>query len=535
LAQSSVLITSGTYVSAEIAAEFGRIPPAFLPIGNRRLYAWQIEEIRARLPDARVVMSLPDDFEMDSADAAALQSFSIEVTRAPADLSLGQSLTYVILAANLVRDSLCMLHGDTLLFDFPLDRIDTVSVGVTQAYYPWADYEVRDGGGLVLSNSDDKNTDRHVLTGAFHLSDVPLFLRGLAQSDNSFLRALEFYSARRGLAPVSSGKWFDFGHLHTYFQSRRAVTTARHFNRLETEDHFFVKSSSNRAKIEAEREWFCKLPAELRIYTPGVLPAADVEGGAAYRIEYCYLTTLNDIFVFGRLPPSVWRRIFDACSQFLDLARRHRPDTAPTADGLDLYLDKTLTRLRQFAEEKGLDLDTPWSINGAPTPSLRQITERLAAKIGAADDQNIATIHGDFCFSNILFDFRTQRIKVIDPRGLDNNGHKTPYGDVRYETAKLHHSVIGLYDHIIAGRFQVASQAPYDLTLTLPSEPGLLAVQQLFMDASFGGRTLEYLKAHEISILLFLSMLPLHADNPTRQWALLANALRLYRLMDTPA
>ena len=28
-------------------------------------------------------------------------------------------------------------------------------------------------------------------------------------------------------------------------------------------------------------------------------------------------------------------------------------------------------------------------------------------------------IHGDFCFSNIMFDFRSNRIKTYDPRGID--------------------------------------------------------------------------------------------------------------------
>ena len=34
-------------------------------------------------------------------------------------------------------------------------------------------------------------------------------------------------------------------------------------------------------------------------------------------------------------------------------------------------------------------------------------------------------------------------------------------------------------------------------------------------------------------VLLFLSMLPLHADDEARQWALLANALRLHRRLDS--
>lgn len=528
---SAFLITSGTYVSLEIAAEFGRIPPSFLPIGNRRLYTWQIEEIRRHSPDSRIVMSLPDDFRMDRTDQQALDTLGIEVARAPAHLSLGASLTYVILAANLIRGGLAILHGDTLLFDFPLEQPDIVSVGVTQVYYPWADYEA-DNGRIRFPETGETGTDRHVLTGAFHLSDVPLFLRGLAQSESKFLKALEFYSEQKGLEPISSGRWFDFGHLHTYFQSRRTVTTARHFNRLETESHFFVKSSTNQAKIEAELHWFETLPQELKIYVPDVLRAKAAGDAAAYRIEYCYLTTLNDIFVFGRLPPSVWRSVFDACSEFLDTARTLKPvDPLTHGDG-DLYRNKTLSRLEQFAARNDVDLDAEWRLDGRPLPSLRRMTETLAATISPTTTQDIGVLHGDFCFSNILFDFRTQRVKVIDPRGLDSLGRNTIYGDVRYETAKLHHSVVGMYDHIIAGQFQLERNGPRDLSLVLPDEKHVNAIQKVFAGTAFGGRSLDDLSAPAISTLLFLSMLPLHEDNPSRQWGLLANALRLFRQME---
>jgi hypothetical protein len=40
--------------------------------------------------------------------------------------------------------------------------------------------------------------------------------------------------------------------------------------------------------------------------------------------------------------------------------------------------------------------------------------------------------------------------------------------------------------------------------------------------------------APAICTLLFLSMLPLHAEDPNRQDAFLANALRLFQQLDTP-
>ena len=66
-----LLITSGAYVESELAAEFGRIPPAFLPVGNRRLYTYQIGQF-GRLHE-RVCLTVPDDFRLDEADTLWLR------------------------------------------------------------------------------------------------------------------------------------------------------------------------------------------------------------------------------------------------------------------------------------------------------------------------------------------------------------------------------------------------------------------------------------------------------------------------------
>lgn len=38
-----ILITSAKYSSSDFTLEFGKIPPTFLPLGNKRLYEYQIE------------------------------------------------------------------------------------------------------------------------------------------------------------------------------------------------------------------------------------------------------------------------------------------------------------------------------------------------------------------------------------------------------------------------------------------------------------------------------------------------------------
>ena len=69
------LIASGAWPDAELEAEFGRIPPAFLPIGNRRLFVRQHAALAGQAD--RIILSLPEDFVPDEVDRALLQSLGI--------------------------------------------------------------------------------------------------------------------------------------------------------------------------------------------------------------------------------------------------------------------------------------------------------------------------------------------------------------------------------------------------------------------------------------------------------------------------
>ena len=63
-----------------------------------------------------------------------------------------------------------------------------------------------------------------------------------------------------------------------------------------------------------------------------------------------------------------------------------------------------------------------------------------------------SVMHGDYCFSNILYDMRNHTIKLIDPRGFLNRERGFSfYGPYIYDYFKLAHSYIGKYDFIISG------------------------------------------------------------------------------------
>jgi hypothetical protein len=505
-----LLITSGAYVESELFSEFGKIPPAFLPVGNKRLYTYQVAQFGA-LHD-QVFLTVPGDFALDEADTLYLRDHHVEVFRTTPGATLGAAVHQFLAAAGL-SGGLDILYGDTLIADPLHGGTDWLAVGDTDEYYNWHHEAPACGqpGGTW--------------TGMFAFSDAAL-LRNKLSTCGDFIAAVSAYDKHiGGLEHWVVSNWLDFGHVHTYFDSKRQITTQRHFNQLRVIDGVVTKSSDDAAKILAEAAWFEQAPPLIKPFLAAYI-CRKPDAPCGYQLEYLHLAALNELYAFGRLPERVWRKIFLACDSYLRAASAIPvPRPLPPDCARQTYLDKTLSRLAAYARQAGCDLEAPWVLNGRATPPLNAIAREAAAAVMAAPPA-ASFIHGDFCFSNILFDFRAGRVKVIDPRGTDAQGKPTPYGDLRYDVGKLAHSVLGLYDFILAGCYllKVHGQA---ITFRVLAER-CTALQQLFLATPFAGRLPAQWDCYPVMVLLFLSMLPLHADDPVRQQALMANGIRLY-------
>lgn len=509
------IIASAAYVGAELAAEFGHIPPAFLPVGNRRLYTLQVDALANLCTD--IYLTVPASYEPREADLEVLGRYGVHLLALPDDLSLGESISTAIDQAG-IDSQFSILYGDTLIpgvIGKPSSDLDQIYVSRTHENYPWHFVELA-GERRSLA-----------WVGLFQFSAPAQLQARIEESGGNFIAAVEAYcrqSAKINFIEVQD--WLDFGHVHTYFESKRLITTQRAFNELSINGGVVTKRSFNAEKMRAEANWFQTVPPELRIYVPNFIQETSGTP-AGYQLEYLPMCSLSELFVFGELPIAVWQSIFTSCNAFLEAAGGSSASGDWTAlDDRLLYYDKTIERLAAFSEQAEMPLDAPLSFNGVEVGPLRHIVDDVFARLAATNGGRRSLVHGDFCFSNILFDFRSRRIKVIDPRGLDHNGCLSNEGDVRYDIAKLAHSVVGKYDLIIAGNYtlQVTGLA---LEFHLQDEH-LNGIQARFEEFLFAGRKPSDWGCAEVQVLLFLSMLPLHADQPRRQLAFLANALRLY-------
>lgn len=136
----------------------------------------------------------------------------------------------------------------------------------------------------------------------------------------------------------------------------------------------------------------------------------------------------------------------------------------------------------------------------------------------------VSLIHGDLCFSNILFEPASNVIRLIDPRG-DFMG-SVNQGDPRYDLAKLLHSVHGRYDFMINDLFRLEQQQLV-FELSMPQSEYLQQLEQSLLDKIQAQSVYPLNDLILLESLLFLTMLPLHSDQPKRQIAFLLTGLKL--------
>ena len=512
-----ILITSAAYIAPSLIAEFVKMPPCMLPVQNRRLYRHQIELLKP-LND-EIVLSLPEDYAVTEFDRKQLEALMVRVVSVPNKLTLGASIVYVLNVLGRFNEPLRILHGDTLMKSIPL-REETCTIAEAEDDYKWA--------------SVKKGDKDYAYSGYFSFSSQATLIRCITEANMDFIAGVKAYMKEKECVFEATDTWLDFGLVNSYYRSKSKMTTQRSFNDLTIDKYSVTKRSRDSNKILAEANWISSLPPSLKHFVPALWESGiDCDSKGFYTIEYFYLNSLADLYVFGNNPLFIWERILNACVDFIDQTFQYTPDdtVALSSKNVALYRDKTIKRISKYAAATGISLESPWQINGHAVPSLLEIVDDISRELDTPNPGFMHIMHGDFCFSNILYDFKSMSIKVLDPRGRDMSGDFSIYGDIRYDVSKLAHSVIGMYDFIIGGLYDcLYDKDRHSFELSFPQNQTISQVQTYFMALKFGGYSLDELSVYPILIHLFLSMLPLHGDNPTRQEAMLANALRLYRI-----
>ncbi|MEO5340524.1 MAG: phosphotransferase [Magnetococcus sp. MYC-9] len=528
-----VILTAGR-VEDSMAQLFGDISTGLVPVQGRPVLFYIINNfLKVQIRTTHIAVghgaeSVQQVLGGYFAAKADLCYVEVDPDKGPGDSLLavlhgmGRGKAVVVLA-----DTWMDLTPDTVA----LDDVVFASTDFTDPR-KWCTVEV-DGSGQVSAIHDKCPVEQvvHALVGVYIFSDVSLFA-GFSSDKRRLEIAdlLQFYHSRLPLSVAMTDKWLDFGHFEKYQTSKKRLLEARHFNTLEFDDLLgtITKRSDNVEKFRNEVRWQLELPDTLQVLFPRIL-AYELAGDAPFvTMEYFGYQTVAEIWLYANFRPNVLEKIVARLWHILLLFRRERRPVS-MACYQQIYRHKTEQRLSTLLESSPLFahlLAAPeLVVNGRRLRNWSVLRDSVWAKIPTLyRPEDNCLIHGDYCFSNILFDINNGIVRLLDPRG---RWGEQAFGDFKYDLAKLRHSIHGDYDFIVNDLLQVEcrQEIPPRIDYRIFKATHHREVSRYFdrlIAQQFDLREIQLIEG-----LLFLSMIPLHANDRQRQLVMYAKALEI--------
>ena len=544
-----VLLPSARLVSLEMQVEFGAIPPAMIPLGGRPALSYIAEKYRQS--GYEIALAVGEGAQRIHDYLADEQSSQARVLEIGNSNSLGETITRALLMLEQLPDSLAINFADTLLED-TLKAGDTVFYARKDDTYRWTTFCLTDEQEIVgISDKNHEKPEVHnplVFVGVFLVQNVQEFLRILQRTltaptteyiDPFYLALRTYFNRlpREARHFVEVAHWWDFGHLDTYYETKRkAFTRERSFNRVSIDESRGVlrKESDNVSKFHDEIRWYLRLPKALQYLTPRIFDYSLDFDRPFVEMEFYGYPVASDVYLYGAWDEGVWAQLFQGLRKTSD--RMGAYAYSPTeCSGLvtamrEMYETKTLQRLAPVLADPRFASFCRERINingercvGLPA-GLAQLPDLIEAT-GLYQCDQFTIIHGDLCLSNILYDSRNRIIRLIDPRG--GFGDFDIYGDTRYDLAKLDQSLEADYDFYVNGLFDLQWVAEDELILHPHLRPNHNVIKRIYRREMQRAMlpSQQQAQLQLIQSLLFLSMVPLHQDRLRSQEAFLARGL----------
>lgn len=495
---------------------------AMIPVHGKPIIGWIIDDlIQKGFKHAIVALQLKNKRLLDFLKWAYQDRITIEFAFVAENCTIVDSLHTGLTLVT--KGPVHLLLGDTLIRDDFQDAGNMVYVSEVPDHRKWCMIKVNRQQYVTefFDKPPAQIDESKALVGYYRFADLSLLRKSVDESrlekNKELSSVLKLYGSVSPIEATNVDRWFDFGNLENFVASKMQMFQSRHFNSIEIDGLLgvLIKRSKWNDKLKNELDWFRALPEKLRILCPRFFEHDEVSGEVEIVQEYYGYPNLAELFLYSDLNIDIWISVIDKLLATHLLFK----DYEATLDQGTLefmYITKTEDRLGQLQDEFWQDLlqRQRLVVNGKEVRNFFTLLPSLKARVKNMQINQVGCIiHGDFCFSNILFDVNNLLVKVIDPRG--SFGAPGIYGDPRYDMAKLRHSVEGLYDFITADlfSFQLSESGFNFKILTTDFQPELLNYFDLKIQSI--GYLLDEIKL--IEALLFISMVPLHADHPNRQ------------------
>ena len=226
---------------------------------------------------------------------------------------------------------------------------------------------------------------------------------------------------------------------------------ARFFNSVKGTDFTVIKESSDIEKMKREYNFYRFIPDEMKNWF--VMPynfQENKEGCASYVMERYGMPDMALRYVHGAVSIQDLDMFLSKAMRFLVSREKRKYGHEECKETQNnLYFNKVHLRIEKLKKDKQYPTLESYIKNGTNYDSLDDIVKKYihifhSLVIHQKEQDYLVVGHGDFCFSNILYDTNTTLMRFIDPMGALQE--KDIYSDPYYDIAKLSHSICGRYD-----------------------------------------------------------------------------------------
>lgn len=507
---------------------------SMIPVNGKPVIGWIIEDlIKKQIEQATVVLRAENKHLKDFLIRAFQNRLQLQIVELVDSNSILQSLQ-TGLAALSENLPVQIILGDTLLKDSYDMEGDFVYVQEVEDSSRWC-IAITDNSYQIITLLDKQEhipKPHLALCGYYHFSDIAFLKEQLtlviSKGRKQMSDLLLAYHHKYKLKAIIATQWFDFGNIDNLINAKQRLLQSRFFNSLSVDPilNTITKVSDFDRKLRDELNWYKLLPPVLKVLTPRIISEKEVDGKLNLVQEYYGYPTLAELYLFSDLSIDTWRSIF---KRLLTLHHTFQnfPHELKVKELQKVYLNKTYERVDMLCADaywENLFARDEIVYNGKALKNFWLLSEPLRLEVSKLISQTKGCIiHGDFCFSNILYDLNNQIIRLIDPRG--SFGEPGIYGDPRYDMAKLRHSIAGMYDYIVSDLFEISeTENGFEGKLFNESSQEELIAEfdSLLVDFGYNPMEIELIEG-----LLFISMLPLHQDKPQRQKMMYMRGLQL--------
>ncbi len=511
---------------------------ALLFLHSKPIIWWQLETLEKQgLSDFIILISKENEKLLDYAEKVLKENFpGINVVVIEKSNCIIDSMKFALNNSDLSIPTRIIL-GDTLI---PHSISNDIDVVYTSSKFStsenWCLIE-KDNNGFVTKFYDKKKylsiENKEVLVGYYSFSDTKFILDCCEKSDNNckeISNVLEIYKQKYPLKAKLIEDWYDVGHTSGLIQAKNNLFVSRCFNSITTNVELgtLTKISKKIDKLKDEVYWYQNIPDDLKVLAPRLINF-EVENQLAKLTQELYgYPSLQELYLSGNVNIEDWKFIIEKLFDVHKYFEKYQVQADKSAIEW-LYSEKTKERIAQLVENSSYwrDLFSKKNvkINGKEYNGIAVLLNSIEKKVKELSEDSIFTvIHGDYCFSNILFDASNYIFKFIDPRGRLNKG-STIYGDPRYDIAKLRHSVVGLYDFIVNDLFKLSeNEDSFEYKIINTNDYSML---EKFFDEIAIKNNYDLSQIKFIEGLLFLSMIPIHKENFQRQIVFFCKAIEI--------